>query len=218
MQATFKNPSPIKDAAQKRAGFFDNPSNFRVTYTPSGNGTFRVYLDKAIEEPGQFIEAIEAFRAASEGDLVEVMLQSPGGDLDATDLFLQAMHECDGRVIVRATGGCHSAASIILMHAPEFTLSHGFNCLIHNGSIGHGGKFSDYRAASKHTVEYMENLMRRTYKGFLTDPEIEEMIDGKDFWLDAGEFIARWKARAAYFGIKVPENFNGVLDDSEDEE
>jgi ATP-dependent protease ClpP protease subunit len=196
---------------------WEDSGMFRVTYTPSQAGRFAIYLFGAIESPEQFTEAVEAFRAASEGDIVEVFLQSPGGDVDATDLFLQAMHECEGRVIVRATGGCHSAASVILMHAPEFTLSPGFNCLIHNGSIGHGGKYSDWKSAGKFYTDFLEDDMRRTYRGFLTEDEIEEMIDGKDFWLDAPAFIERWKARAAYFGIEIPENFEGVLDTEEDE-
>lgn len=37
--------------------------------------------------------------------------------------------------------------------------------------------------------------MRTTYANFLTEDEIEALIGGKDFWLNAEEFSDRWTKR-----------------------
>lgn len=176
---------------------------FEVTAERSQAMHFNIYLYGPIEDASQFIGAQEVLRHAGEGDVVELHLSTPGGSMDATDTFLQAMHECEGRVIVRATGGVHSCGSIILMHANEFTLSKNFNMLIHNGSTGAGGDLNKFAAAAKHSVEYMNKVMRETYEGFLTPEELDAMIEGKDFWLDGKEFMRRWGMRQEYFKAKM---------------
>lgn len=176
---------------------------FEVTAERSSAMHFNVYLYGPIEDASQFIGAQEVFRAAGPDDVVEVHLSTPGGSMDATDTFLQAMHECEGRVIIRASGGVHSCGSIILLHASEFTLSPNFNMLVHNGSTGMGGDLNKFAAAAKHSVEYMNRVLRDVYEGFLTKEELQAMIDGKDFWVDGKEFMRRWNLRQEHFKAKM---------------
>lgn len=192
---------PSKDFRGRRMrGLQTDTETFPVAFTPNQSGVFTIYLYGVIEHSSQFIEAIDALTQASEEDVVFINLSTPGGSLDATDTFIQAMRECKARVIVRATGGVHSAGSIILLTADEFILSENFNCLIHNGETGNGGKFSDMKAATAFTLQFMEGIMRNTYDGFLTPEEIEALIGGKDFWLGPEEFVERWQRRAALEG------------------
>lgn len=180
----------------KRAGYYTmEPEPFDVTYTPIRSGTFNIYLVDVIETPKQFLSAIEVLQAATERDTVVIHLQTPGGSLDATDMFIQGMRECEGKIIVKASGGVHSAGTVILLEADEFTLSENFNCLIHNGSCGSGGKFSDFKSQAKFTQAYMERVMHSTYKGFLTEDEILALLEGKDYWFFAEEFAERFEAR-----------------------
>lgn len=195
---------PVQDAA--RSWGFDEPSPFRVGYTPSTRGKFDIYLYGEIESPTQFVGAIDALASASEGDVVVIHLSTNGGSTDATDTFVQAMRECQGRVIVKATGGVHSAGTIILLAANEFTLSENFNSLIHNGSYGLGGKSSDVKAQAAFTEKYMERTARDTYEGFLTPEEIQQMIDGKDFWLGPEEWMERHAKREEFLRAKYGED------------
>lgn len=187
----------IREGTSPRAGryFYSGAQEFAVSYTPVRAGIFNIYLFGEIECAEQFISAIEVLQAASENDIVYIHLSTNGGSLDATDTFLAAMRECEARIIVKATGGVHSAGSVILLNADEFMLSENFNCLIHNGSTGAGGKTSDFKAQAKHTIEYMDKVMRNTYYGFLSDKEIDDLIEGKDIWLDAEQFGKRFEAR-----------------------
>jgi len=180
----------------KRAGFYTEvPQEFTVTYTPIKSGTFNIYLFGPIEEAAQFMSAIEVLNSASELDEVIIHLSTDGGSMDATDTFLSAMHACEAKVHVKASGGVHSAGTIILLSADEFSLSENANFLIHNGGCGAGGKFSDFKAQSRHSVDYMERVLRKTYKHFLTPAELDLLMDGKDFWIDAEEFAERYEKR-----------------------
>jgi ATP-dependent protease ClpP protease subunit len=113
------------------------------------------------------------------------------------------MQNSAARVIVRASGGVHSAGSMILLAADEFTLSPNFNCLVHNGSFGAVGKTSDVKAQTAFQGSFMDKLMRQTYEGFLEPAEIDALIAGKDFWFDSDSFMERIHKREKYFGRTV---------------
>lgn len=180
---------------------FGKDKGFPVVQREGPNGThvWDIFLYGPILSAEQMVEAMMAFSSAGENDTVIVNLSTGGGCVDATDTFIDGMKDCRGRVIVKASGGVHSAGTLILLSAPEFSLSAGFNSLFHNGSVGAGGKLSDYRASSAFTSSFMERLFVETYTGFLTEDELERMIQGKDFWMDAEEFLRRHKQQQEYF-------------------
>lgn len=182
---------------------YEDENAFRVSYVSTNAGVYNIFLYGPILDASQFVDAIQAMSVASEIDVVTIHLSTPGGSLDATDTFIHAMRECSARIIVKASGGVHSAGSVILLNADEFTLSENFNCLIHNGSVGPAGKFSDWRAETKHTDAYMERVMRSTYEGFLSEEELDSLLAGKDIWLDAESFITRWEARNAAYEAAI---------------
>jgi ATP-dependent protease ClpP protease subunit len=181
----------------------DDTSQFPISFEPHRSGTYNIYLFGAIECPTQFIGAIEVMRMATENDTIVIHLQTCGGSLDATDTFIQAMRECEAPIVVRASGGVHSAGTMILLEADHFTLSENFSSLIHNGSTGSGGKFSDYKSETTFTTKWFERSLRETYEGFLTPSEIDDVIKGVDIWLDADEWMQRAHARNEYAKCKI---------------
>lgn len=167
----------------------DENGNLKVVEIPTK--LLNIFIFDVITSPEQFIPAILALQTLSDTDHVCVHVSTPGGDVDATDTFLTALSMCPAPNTFIATGGCHSAGTILLLHADEVQFSEGFNSLIHIGSMGYGGKSSDFRTASKFLLDFDETLMYRTYKFFLTDEEIARCIKGEDFWFTADEFQAR---------------------------
>jgi ATP-dependent protease ClpP protease subunit len=190
---------------KKLSRYGDDSNQFPISYEPHKSGTYHIYLFGAIECPTQFIGAIEVMRMASENDTIVINLQTCGGSIDATDTFIQAMRECEAPIVVRASGGVHSAGTMILLEADHFTLSENFSSLIHNGSTGSGGKFSDYKSETAFTAKWFERSLRDTYEGFLTEGEIEDVIKGVDMWLDADEWMRRAQARNEYAKRKMEE-------------
>ena len=179
-------------------------NSFPVTSRKTENGTlFSIYILKGIDAAEQFIPAIEALTEATENDVVLVHLSTAGGCVDATDTFLFALSTTSARVVFAATGGVHSAGTMMLMHADEISLSPGFNALVHNGSLGSAGKFSDWQAAADFSTKFMHRLFHNTYEGFLSPEEIAALIAGKDFWFDRDEFMLRWCKRMGVEFLQV---------------
>lgn len=203
-----------KQNKQARHGYVEE-DQFPISYESHKSGTYHIYLFGQITNPGQFIGAVEVMRNATENDEVVIHLQSCGGSLDATDTLLQAMQECEAHVTVNASGGCHSAASIILLAANSFKLSDNFSSLLHNGSVGSGGKFSDYRTETAFTAKWMEKVMRDTYQGFLEPDEIDNLLKGQDIWLDSEQWVERHNRRNEYIREKL-EAFQATMAEEED--
>jgi YHS domain-containing protein len=51
----------------------------------------------------------------------------------------------------------------------------------------------------------METVMRNTYAGFLSESEIDALLEGKDYWFDAQEFATRFEQRNEYLEEKGAE-------------
>lgn len=188
----------------KQSYFDDEPKEFSVGYIPK-NGTYRIEIDSTIECVSQFSTAIQVLQRAKEDDDVEIYLQTNGGNVNATDAFLHAMHKCQAPIHICATGGVHSAGTHILLAANSFELSDSFNSLIHCGSDGAYGNVNEYRAKSKFDEAFRVKEFRNLYEGFLTSNEIEDVLGGKDIWLDGEAWVSRHNARNDYIAKKYEE-------------
>jgi ATP-dependent protease ClpP protease subunit len=178
---------------------------FDVSYLPSRSGTYIINLNRQIEDVSQFEYAIQAMNMAGEDDEIEIRLQSPGGNMDATDAFIHAMIGCKAHIHTVATGNCSSAASAILLNSLSFELSEGFNSLIHSGSLGTGGAYNEFAASTQFYNKFMPDWVRRTYAGFLSTDEIEGLIKGQDVWLTANDWIDRHEQRNDWLAAKMEE-------------
>lgn len=193
-----------KEIKTKASGEDEESVNeFNVSYLPHKTGTYRIEIDDGIRCVGQFSSAIQALQMAKDGDDVEIHLQCYGGSVHAAGAFIHAMKKCEAPIHIIATGGCHSAATMILLQADSFELAEDFNSLIHCGATGSGGNLNEYHAEVAFHGEFFNNIHRRTYEGFLTDDEISDMIKGCDIWLDAKGWCERHQARNEYFKAKL---------------
>ena len=53
-------------------------------------------------------------------------------------------------------------------------------------------KGNEIKARQEFTERTTSATFRRIHEGFFTKKEIQEMIDGRDFWLDETEVRERW--------------------------
>lgn len=192
--------------SKTRAAYLDSCiKEFNVGFIPHKSGTYRIEIDDQIDSISQFSTAIQVLQSAKEDDDVEIHLQCNGGNVDACGAFLHAMRKCEAPIHVVATGGCHSAATHILLQAHSFELSDNFNSLIHCGGTGSVGALNEYNAKTAFDRNFISNMYRDIYVGFLSETEIENMLLGQDIWLDAKGWSERYEQRNEYFKNKMLE-------------
>ncbi len=192
--------------SRPKRGYEDgSPAEFLVGFTPHRSGTYRIEIDNVLESVSQFSTAIQILEQAKEEDEVVIYLQTYGGSVNAGEAFIHAMRKCAAPIHIVATGGVHSMGTCILIEGDSIELSYGFNACLHCGSDGAGGNVNEYMAKSKFDHEFKTRQFRESYEGFLTEKELDAMLDGKDIWLDAEGWMKRAMKRSEYFKAKFEE-------------
>jgi hypothetical protein len=100
---------------------------------------------------------------------------------------------------------------MLALHCDETEVSDNATMLCHNISYGTGGKGADVLSHVKHVSKTSDKLLRSTYKHFLTTQEIDDMISGKEIYLDADEIQERLDTREDLRQEEFSESMDSLL-------
>lgn len=172
-------------------------------YLPFNNRLFNLRtvsftIDEAVQEPSYYRLIVEELQELTENDTVQVRFNSTGGRVDGMVSLLEAFRMTEATVVGVIAGECHSAASILALHCDEIIVTPYSTMMCHNISYGTAGKDSDIINMVMHTSNWSKLLMQETYDGFLSSKEIEELINGKEFWFDSMEIGQRLEKKKAF--------------------
>ena len=149
-----------------------------------------------IESADEYIDWFDCIRHAGKNDVIKIYINSYGGDMFTAIQFLRVLNETDATIVVSVEGACMSAATMIFMCADSIEVSEHSMFMFHNysgGTIGKGGEMLDQL---QHERTWSEKLLRDIYKDFLTEKEVESMLNNKDLWMDGVEVMKRLKKKA----------------------
>lgn len=164
----------------------------RVLTRTFNNTEYKIRLCRPITEIDDFEEEIMALEEANEGDLVYVQLSSPGGSLETCDFLVRRMNECRASIVVEIGLTTASAASALCLQADEWIIHDSSTMMIHACSYSPGwGKEVDVFSSATYTNRINREWLERTYKGFLTDSELQQVLDGKDLYFYADDLRER---------------------------
>lgn len=162
---------------------------FRSTQTAQ---CLDIHITGAIRDAEYYTQVVQAIKNTSEGDLVNLHINSIGGNLNGLQSLLSAMLSTEAEKRAYIDGGAMSAASILALNCDSVFVSPYAEMLCHFISLSAGGKSSDVKSHFDHIQRTSEKLFRETYQFFLTEEEIEDCIEhGRDIWLDAEEIAER---------------------------
>lgn len=159
---------------------------------------YSIFLYGTTSSAFDFAEAINAIENADEHDQITIYLSGGGGCVSSTDAFLHAINtaqERGVRVHCVASGMVASAHTFIILACSSYECAEGVHFLIHNGSLGDGGSYNQFKASSQFFLKYMETRFREVYKNFLTNDELDDVLEGKDLWMTGSEFHERYEKR-----------------------
>jgi len=163
-------------------------------------------IDEVVQEASYYRNVAHAVSSATGDDVVRYRINSPGGRLDGLIALLHATVGTQATVVAEIVGECHSAASILALHCDEIFVGPYASMLCHSVRYGYAGKCADVEAYVKHTTKTTEKLMRETYTGFLSEEEIDDLLKGRELYLDSAEIIERLKLREELFNQLEEDN------------
>lgn len=157
---------------------------------------YDVYIVGEIEEPENYLEVFDKIRNAGELDVIKLHLNTPGGYLSTAIQFWRVLHETSAKVVASIEGECMSAGTILMLGAQAFEISDHSLIMVHHFSSGTYGKGQELRDRAAAEATWSNKMFREIYKDFLTEDELDKMLDGKDFWLSADETLTRLQNKA----------------------
>jgi ATP-dependent protease ClpP protease subunit len=165
----------------------DNNNHF----TKSRGNLYEFYLSGEIVEAEEYIDWFDTIRNAGPQDSIKIYINSCGGDLYTALQFLRVMGECEGTITTSVEGACMSAATMIFLSGHEFEVTPHSMFMLHNYSAGVFGKGGEMYDQLQFERAWSRNFLSEVYRNFLTQPEIDSMLDNKDIWLTSEEVIER---------------------------
>lgn len=163
-----------------------------------------VYITDEIAEPAMYNEFCHTLTNASEDTEILIYLNTPGGALDSAFQIINAISESKANTTAIIQGTVASAGTIIALACKNIIAKPFSTFMIHNYSMGGGGFSKGHELKQRQTYMDAHNLatFNAIYSGFLTPKELKEMIDGKDFWLNAADVAKRLEKRELYLAKK----------------
>jgi ATP-dependent protease ClpP protease subunit len=176
-----------------------NSSVQKAFVNKSINSLHSFYLSGSIEEPSEYVAWFEIMRNANENDVIQIHINSYGGDLFTAIQFMRAIADTQAHVICSVEGACMSAATMIFLCADTFEVSEHSMFMFHNYSSVSHGKGGEMFDNIIHERKWSEHLLNRIYAGFLGKEEISSLLENKDLWMDGEEVLKRLNKRQAMF-------------------
>jgi len=160
--------------------------------------THLVFIDDDIVAPSAYRDVIHCLATCSENDSVNMLVNSSGGRTDSIWQVIEAMKGCRGQVSVTVIGAAYSAASMLACMAPECYIADSAEFMLHTAHYGSIGTVPNVKGQTDFATRQINKLLDQAYKGFLTDKELDELKNGKEFWFDAEEAGKRMVRRYRY--------------------
>lgn len=151
------------------------------------------YLHGDIDEAENFIDVVKMLRNASANDTVTIYINSGGGYLHTALQIINAMNECKAPIKTVVDAFAASAATLIFLAGDQHEIADHSTFMCHHWHGGSCGKGHEIVAEIEAKRAIYDALAHESYKGFLSDAEIDQMIAGKDFWFSAAEVRERLK-------------------------
>ena len=160
--------------------------------------THLVFIDDDIVSPSNYRDVIHCLATCNDNDSVNLIVNSSGGRTDSIWQIIEAMKGCRGDVSVTVIGAAYSAASMLACMAPECYIADSAEFMLHTAHYGSIGTVPNVKGQTDFATRQINRLLDQAYKGFLTDKELEELKNGKEFWFDSEESQKRILRRYRY--------------------
>lgn len=154
--------------------------------------TYDVYLTEGIESPSEYNELCHLLKNAYTGDTFNLHINTPGGLIDSASMIIDALNTTKAHTVAYLTGSVASAGTLIALSCKDLVIAPHTQFMIHNYSRGTGGKGHEIKAMVEFSDRELNNTFRKIYNGFLTEEEMDSVIDGRDIWLNFVEVQERW--------------------------
>lgn len=164
----------------------------------------RAYFTDTIDNPQDYHHLIHTLTVLNKGDIIYINLAGTGGRLDSTVRIIHAIQSSKATVIIVVTGAVYSAHAFIAMSADQIDIKPFTYFMFHHSSLlgldcsqfltKSDRNQSAFVKCKQHKFIHLETTQKLivylTY-GILTNDEIEDILIGKNVYIDGHEMQKR---------------------------
>jgi ATP-dependent protease ClpP protease subunit len=175
-------------------------------YKNKTNKSIDAYLTDCIREPYYYSELYHLLLTADKETSFNIHINTPGGIIDSAFMLSNAIKQSKAYTTCFLSGTVASAGTLIALSCEHLEALPHLSFMIHNYSGGMEGKGHEMKARQKFTDEHLNEAFSEFYSGFLTEQEMNNVIDGLDIWMGSKEVTERWNNRVNLLKDTVSNN------------
>ena len=185
--------------------------------TPSHGVHYSVNVSQVFGSPFNFDEVIHLLTVATPEDVIHFNINSNGGDFYSLVALRNAIRQTEAQVYMNLLGMAASAGSALFLESADGYKIHEDSCMmIHSMQCGTGYTDANTIATrAEHNKKINERFVRNTYKYFLTEDEIESVLDGKEIYLEDYEIRERLQQREEIKAKQQAQSEQSLMDSIE---
>lgn len=161
--------------------------------------TYTVKFDRDITSPEYWQEELDTLRMAKEGDDCVLYLSTLGGSAATMAEVLHIIKHSPAHFHCVLAGTAFSAGGPIMLACDTVEVGDYAELMIHTSQNSYFSSSQGLEHFSAMNARTARKILSTCYEGFLTPDEINQALDGKEFWFDSDEIKQRLTQRDEYF-------------------
>ena len=157
--------------------------------------TIDIYLTDNIEQPSNYNQLVYVISNAEPYQDINLYINNNGGYIDSALYILDAMKKTKATVTAHLSGTVASASTIIALSCDKIVCAKYLSFMVHNYSSGISGKGHEMKAYQNFTDRELNRAFKEIYKDFLSEEEMEKVLEGTDLWLNEQEVTERFERK-----------------------
>ena len=161
------------------------------------NSYFTILGEEGIGGPEDHYEQLETLKHANDGELfVTTFSSNPGGSYSGILAWKNALEGTMAHTVAILEGDLASASTIVPLYFDEIHVTPHTTFMIHSANLGIGrGTASNVERNAAFQAKQMERFLRDAYRFFLTEEEIQKVLDRVELYLDDKDIQKRLEIR-----------------------
>lgn len=173
-----------------------SPKNIFTTEVRGSQHTY--YLTGPITEPENYVDLCNILRSSGPQDEIIIRINSVGGSVFTERMICNAIAESEANVVGFIEYACMSAATTVFLACKQHAWGPHIQFMIHCAWWSSYGKTPDIKSHTDFALEQMKEEIIATYSGMLSEDELIQCNEGKEFWFGAKELERRMESFYEY--------------------
>ena len=155
---------------------------------------YTLYVERFKELKRGLHSVFNELRNAGKEDMLEIRINSGGGSVNEGIQFYNLMREkFKNRTCAYLDNHGYSMGALLFCMADRRVIYPYSDLMFHNYASTVSGKGGELKSRLEHRDRLLRKFFRNMIveQGFLSKKEFDEMVIGKDFWMDAEEMCRR---------------------------